>query len=513
MTRCRVLLSSLLVLAFALVEPAAATWFYAANGVFQPKSPGENHPKELTQMLVMPHDAVRPLVCVAYNNSLGKGKQGRVETAVTVTRPATVDLFGLPVDAVEQKLTVSGTVSQNAYLQCRVGPDMRAGDIVVFEHDLKGMRRLSGGKDHFAEMVGVVSDAGEPGLWNAPMGFRLPEGNSPNGLLPSRGAGWTHAVNAVFQAEKATQKHPKRLEQTLVVPQGARRPLVCGSYSNRAGNGDRGKVSVAVTIDRGDRGVETLKLSGGVKNNAWIGCKKTDDLAAGDMVTFVFALSRMPKLSKGDLEIDFADMTGIISVTGEPSLRAESPPGPTPPPPNEPAPPPPSSSPPPSGSPAPSPSPSPSTPSGPPPSGGSGVVSAADAQAAYKLLVANRSTQLWRPKNNNPALWIAVGPRTVAIAGNQLNMATAGAGNSIAAAVFDYERKMGSLGAAAGTVSAADRAALQWYAGMNPYGPTSIRRSGNGYFGEYFRTGKGAHHNGPLPSIAAAVAWLRSQGL
>ena len=486
--------------------PAEATWLYAAQSIFQAEGKEENHPDSLTQVLLMPHDAVRPMVCVAYTNSLGKGKQGRVQTLITVTRPPTVDIFGLEVEAKEQQLSISGGVDKNSFLECKVGPDMTAGDLVTFEHQLRGMRRVPGGEGDFAEVAGVVSDAGEPELWTAPTGIRLAEGNSPNGLVPNAGSGWFHAVNSIFQAEKGTRKHPKKLNQSLAVPEDAGGASVCASYSNRARNGDRGKVTAQVSIAHADGATESVKLSGSVRDNSWVGCKKVGALSVGDVLDFRFSFARMPKLSKGEPEIDFADVSAIVSTTGEPSYRDQPAPDPDPPFENVPAP----SSEPPSSEPA-----SPgdgADPSPPPPSGG-GAISAADAQAAYKLLVANSSTQLWRPKNNNPSLWIAVGPRTRAISGNTLDLNTAGVGNSIASAVANYESKMGSLGGATGTVSAADQSALAWYAGMNPSGPTSIRRSPTGYFGEFYRQGLGAQHNGPLESIAAAVSWLRSKGL
>ncbi len=509
-------------LASTLVSPAWSAWFYAAHSNFQPSSGGEVHPRALTQLLVMPREAVRPLICVAYNNSADAGGKGRVFTTVRITRPGGVDLFGLPIDPDVAEIYLSGAVSRNSYLKCDVAPDLKRGDIVEFEHDLRDMPRLEnrGGGIDFAEINGVVSDAGEPTVWNAPFGFRLPEGHSPNGLVAPEKGGWFHSTNSVFQANSDRQKQPRKVIQTMVVPAAAKRPSVCAGYSNMSSNDGKGRLIASVRVDRVDGGSDSVKLRASVRDNFALSCKRLADLAAGDLVRFTFLLKGMPKLGRSGQRIEFADVTGAVSTAGEPKFRRESPPAPEPPPnPNPPPPEPTPSSPPPPGNPSPpppsNPSPSPGSPSPPPaPSGPGGPVSATDSQAAAKLLYANRRTQLWRPKGNNPAKWIVVGPGTRAIAGNRLNMSTAGAGNTVATAVADYERKMGSLGAA-GQLSSGDLAALRWYSGINSSGgPTSIRRdAGGGYHGEFYRPGRGAQHRGPFPSIQAAADWLRANGL
>ncbi len=504
------------VLAIALSSPLQATWFYSANSVFQSKAESESHPEALSQVLVMPTDAVRPLVCVAYGNSLGKGKPGNVETAIRITTPETYDLFGLPVAPVVRELAIAGQVSDNSYLQCKVAPDIFAGDIVEFDHLFVGMPsfRGKGEKSEFAEISGVVSDAGEPTLWNAPNGFRLPEGNSPSGVIPGAKDGWHHATNSVYQAEANGQRHPKKATQTLLIPNAANKPSVCAGYSNMASKGSKGRLVTTVTVSRGDGSVETLRLSSGVRKNATLSCRKTGAVEAGDFVDFSFVFKGMPKLGRYEQTIEFADITGVVTTAGEPDFRDESPPPPPPlPDPTPPQPDPPAPSSPPSG---PSPTnPSPSNPTSPPSGDPGAPLSSADYSAAAKLLLNNTKTQLQRPKGNNPSKWLVVGPGTRAIGGtNQLVLSTAGVGNTIAAAVADFERKMGSLGAG-GALSSGEQSGLRWYSSMSTAGgSTAIRRdSGGGYHGEFYRPTHGVQHHGPLSSLKAALDWLQSRGI
>lgn len=508
---------ALLLVATVLViwgaAPAGATWFYAATSIFQSKAASEDHPETLSQMLVMPNEAVRPLVCVAYSNTLGKGKGGRVDTAVRITTPETTDIFGLPVDPVVREMALSGKVTGNSRLDCKVAPDMFAGDIVEFDHLFVGMPKVKSGDGElvFVEMSGVVSDAGEPTLWNAPNGFRLPEGHSPNGVVPGAKDGWHHAVNSVFQAESNEQKHPKKTAQTMVVPEAAKKPSICAGYSNMAPNKGKGKLITTATVSRADGSVETIKLSSGVRKNAAMSCKKTGAIEPGDFVDFAFTFKGMPKLGRYQQTIEFADVTGVVTTAGEPDHRSASPPGPAPLP--DPNPPPDPSTPSSPSTPSTPSSPTPSSPS-PAPTAPGGPLSSADYSAAAKLLKNNTGTQLWRPKGDNPGKWVAVGPGTRAISGNKLDYNTAGFGSTIASAVADFERKMGSLGSG-GSLSSGEQSALQWYSSMSSAGgATSVRRDGGGgYHGEYFRPSHGVQHHGPLSSMQAALDWLKSRGI
>ncbi|MDH3255641.1 MAG: hypothetical protein OEM62_11660, partial [Acidobacteriota bacterium] len=91
---------------------------------------------------------------------------------------------------------------------------------------------------------------------------------------------------------------------------------------------------------------------------------------------------------------------------------------------------------------------------------------------------------------------------------------TTGYGSTIAAAVADYERKMGKL-AAGGLLTSRQLGAIEWYRRIDAsQGPTSIRRSrSGGYYGEYYRPSRGAIHNGPYATMSQAVDWLKAQGL
>ncbi len=508
-----------ILLSVLIFSPAAkADWLHTTSSVFQAQSQIEKHPAILSQMMVM-RDLIRhPSICIAYNNAFAKRNQGRILSSVQILRPVKGELKEI------RRLSFAGGVKRNSYLNCKRGPRVQARDILLFEHEFKGMPRVRGGE--FAEVMGVVSALGDPQIDNAPMGLSLHKGSSPLGLVPVSKAGWYHANNSIFQAQKDDEKHPKKLIRTMVVPRDAGRPLVCSGYTNNAPQRRRGRIVTRVTITRGEEMIRRLDLYGGVRNNSYLRCKKAGRVLAGDIIEFRFELKNMPRLAKqGPSSIGYADVSGVLSTVGTPAFR--QPPPPPPPPPAPPAPP--SSPPPPSTSPPPPPPtnppadpPPPTQPPPPPPPppndppGGGGGFSQADERATSKLMINHRGVQLWRSKNNSPARWQVVGPRTRAVPGtNRLILSTAGVGNTVAQAVADYERKMGSLGAPGSLLSAADRNALRWYANMNANGgPTSVRRDrGGGYHGEFYRPGKGAQHNGPYGSMAGAINWLRSQGL
>lgn len=512
--RPRNLLAAILFTTMIHGAVAEAGWFHATNSIFQATETIQKHPELLSQVLVAPRDLGKATVCVAYNNTVGQKNEGRVVT--------TVLFFDQSKKEIEQfyKLTFAGGVKKNSYLNCQKGPKVEKGDIVLFEHEFKNMPRVrnnAAGRD-FIEVSGVLSQVGEPEIEHAPDGLMLKTGNSPLGLIPASGGGWFHSSNSVFQADVDDEKQPRKLLQTLVVPEEAKRPKVCATYSNINPRKKQGRFIVDVTVWRDGEIREELRLQGGVRENTILRCKSAKKMEVGDIVDFDFELRNMPKLQKGGGKVGYADLRAVISTTGEPEFR--QPPPPPPPPPAPPAPP---------SDPAP-----PTAPPPPPPptdgggsgggggggsgggGGGGGAISQADERAVSKLLKNTKKSQLWRAKNNSPAKWIAVGPKTVAIDGtNKLNMGTAGAGNTIAAAVADYEKKKGSLGAEGALLSSGEKSMIEWYSSIDASGgPTSVRHDSSGnYWGEYYRPSKGAQHNGPFGSMKAALDWLEKQGL
>lgn len=328
-----------------------------------------------------------------------------------------------------------------------------------------------------------------------------------SGLARYASAGTLLVTDSVFKAAKAEQVHPAESFGAVTVPVRLADALVCVYYTNTTKKSNQGLIRTDVTIiDR--KGEETLiKLNGRVKNNEFLLCKKAPTLRPGDGVTFSTRLLEMPRLRRRSKnENDIAQIAGFVAqnVTLEDLFpEPEPPPEPI----ECPDPPPPAPNPNPNPNPAPNPQPDPGPTNGP--------LTGADQKAASALLSKSTKTQLWRFKGNNPKRWTVIGPRTVRGSGpGGVSPKTTGYGNTIAAAVADYERKRGKL-PAGGALSKRDQQALIWYGKMNASaGPTSIRRdSGGGYHGEYYRPGRGAVHRAGFTSIAAVVDWFKAQGL
>jgi hypothetical protein len=484
---------------------ASADWLHFASSVVTAEEEVQKHPETLTQLFVVTEAATRPNYCAGYHNIAKKKGKGKVAATVTIT-----DFFGV-VDSFK----LAGGVKKNAFLKCKTGRSLLEGDLVTFEYELKKMPSLRLQEDlaGFAEVTSVISTAGKPELGqDAPLGLVPAYGATPPTLIPSDGGSWFHSAKSVFQPDDGAAAHPEELVQTMVIPAETRNPSICVGYSNVADDGGKGKIVTLVAVERAGGETETLEFNGGVKKNEYLKCEKVvSNLAIGDILTFSHELRGMPGLKPSVVGVEFADVNGVVSTSGEPLFREPPPPPPKSIPPPEIDPPEPSSpTPPPS-------SPGPSQPAPAPPPGGSGggSISFADEQAAYKLLKSStKGTQLWRAKGNSPGKWVAVGPKTRVISGNKLDFSTAGAGSTIASAVSDYERKTGSnLGSGFG-LSSTESSLLGWYSGINAAGgPTSVRRDGQGrYHGEYFRPSKGARV-ATFGTLTGALEWLQREGL
>jgi hypothetical protein len=510
MPKLRTLLALAALAGFALVPAASADWLYSAYSVVRAEQEVQKHPKILVQTTTAAKDLEKPYLCVSYFNTVTLGDTGRVV--------ATANLFLAP-DGETISIKFAGGVKNNSFFNCKKGPDMPAGSFVVWNYEFKGMPRLRtiNGPAEIAEVSGIISTAGEPSLGEeAPLGLVPPDAVAPLGLVPGEGGGWFHSTESIFRASKNNQKHPAKLAQDLLVPADAKRPKICVGYENVANQKNKGRVVTTVSIRRSDGSEEeTIKFAGGVKDNEYLKCKKAGSVVEGDEVFFDFRFKGMPRLKMGSDGGDAFEIHGVLTASGDPLFREPPPP---PPPPPAPAPPPePAAAP---TAPAPPPPPPPSDPGGGGGGGGGsgsggGGISVADEHAVHKLLKSStRGTQLWRAKNNTPGKWVAVGPKTKVIIRNQLDYKTAGVGSTIAAAVSDYERKTGSNLGSGQRITSTERSLLEWYSGINSSGgPTSVRRDGKGrYHGEYFRPAKGAVTK-TLTSLAAALDWLRSQGL
>ena len=505
MTRFKSILLAALTFTLVAAPAAHAGWLHFANSVVQAQEEVEKHPEVLAQVIVVRDEIARPHACVAYSNSVSKGGQGRVFTNLLVTFP----------DGSDETLGFITGVKKNVALNCKkLKGEVPPGTTFLFEHEFRNFPRLrnnDAGID-FAEIASMVSTIGEPVLGQeAPLGFVPAKGTVPFGLLPRQGSHWFHSSRSIFQAEEDSRKHPKQLTKTVLIPGERRAASLCAAYSNISDDPREGKVVVVARISKLDGTLQRVKFAGRVTDNEFLRCKKAPSkLEAGEFVDFAFKLKGFSKLKIDGDRIGFANISGVVATAGDPAFREPPPPPPPPEPKPEPEPEPKPTPPPPPTPPGP-----PSNPS-PPGGGGGGGISQADERAVSKLMMNNKGVQLWRSKGDSPAKWQVVGPKTRAVPGtNRLILSTAGVGNTPAAAVADYERKMGSLGPPGGLLSPGDRNLLQWYARINTSGgPTSVRRNGAGaYFGEYYRPGKGARHKGPLKSFGAALTWLKSEGL
>jgi hypothetical protein len=167
---------SLVAILFATVlqgTAAHAGWFHVTNSVFQAQEATEKHPDLLSQVLVAPRDLGKATVCVAYNNTLGQKSVGRVVTNVLFYDQSGTELE--PFD----RMSFAGGVKNNSYLNCKTGPKVDKGDLVVFEHEFKGMPRVRNNADgrDFIEVHGVLSQVGEPEIGAAPNGLALKSGD------------------------------------------------------------------------------------------------------------------------------------------------------------------------------------------------------------------------------------------------------------------------------------------------------------------------------------------------
>jgi len=460
-------------LAAPIAPVAASDSLHIAHSVFQAPKNNQKHPRLLTHTITVNQDMAVPRLCIAYDNTSSRNKGWGVAN-IQIIR----------VDGAEETARLAEQVRKFSFVKCTKPDqldDLVVGDRLVFEYDFENMKRLKrkGERIDRVEVNSVVVADGFP----LPLGT---VGAVPGEEEAGKKGGWFHASNFNFQAAKNNQKHLASFSKMIVMQQDIAAPNVCSLYRNTFKKKGKGKVTTEVSISRADEVVESFKYKSNVKKNQAKKCKVAQDLMAGDIVVYDFLFEGLPRLKKTSKKTDYSETTGVVSENGTAEF-ATIPSGPDP---------------------GPDPGPNP-----PPPSGG---FTTADLAAAAKILYGSRPAQLWRFKNNQPTIWTVIGPATKLGSGpGGIDPSTVGYGNTIAAALADYERKRGKFSAASRALSSADVNALTWYRGINTsQGPTSIRlpRGASTYVGEFYRPGKGVNHQ-TFGSFVAAINYLKSQGL
>ncbi len=139
-------------------------------------------------------------------------------------------------------------------------------------------------------------------------------------------ADWLHFADAIVQATDDVEKHPGKISHVIPVTKAMEAPLACVGYTNSVSQKSRGRLITDVLVVKADGTEETKKLIGGVKKNAYLNCKKLDaDLATGDVVFFDTDLRNFSRLRNDDSRSDFAEISAMLSATGEPELAQDAP--------------------------------------------------------------------------------------------------------------------------------------------------------------------------------------------
>ncbi|MDH3253520.1 MAG: hypothetical protein OEM62_00890 [Acidobacteriota bacterium] len=436
------------------------------------------HPDAYQHALVVPHDSEgRVQICFGYANDGRLGGEGYLRGTATVTR---VDPDSDEVRT--WKIKKRGGIQKNKWLRCVDFGPVHEGDTVVFDYTMRKFPRIRGATIHIRSSIGEDR-------------MRLDELRGPEGTGNlGEPIEFYHRVRSNVSE---SGKHPKTWQQAFVVPATSVAETIhfCFGYGNDFKKANKGSFRARAEISRTDPDTgevtrESLRVKAKLEANKAKRCKDIGRVSLGDSVVVDYTFTGFPRVKSDQT---FQIKTGIgpkpmadREIYGPPPERPGGNPGP------------------PNPNPSPEPAPNPG-----------GNISAADQLAASSLLYKSVRTQLWRFRNNQPKHWTVIGPRTQL--GNGLggvNPNTTGYGDTITAAVKDYERKMGPLPSGSG-LSASDVAALEWYQKINTAsGPTSIRRDGGGTFhGEYYRVGRGSIHRSGFSSITAVVNWFKSQGL
>jgi hypothetical protein len=462
--RSRTILFAALLSVLAIVPAAEARWVHQENSVFRAENASQKHPKNLEQTLVLPRDVDQGQLCVAYGRESDSDKRTRVVTIVDL----------LHADGSSERVKMIAKASNQVALKCKDLENVAAGSTLNFRHTFKKTPRLrSAGSDRDSVVVaGIVSTAGTPGFGDV-LALVPENGAAPRGLGPGSKGGWFHSANSVLHSGQGGSAHPQTLARAIVVPNDTgSQPLVCTGYDRSEKVKGGGSVDTIATIARADGSLEELNLSGDVADDALLKCKSAGKkISEGDIVSFESTYAGMSNLDKGT----FADLISAISTTGTPKFRART------------------------------------DDDGPAPRGGG--ISVADEEAATRIF-SGRKQQLALLRNGSPAKFGVMGAGTRRTPDLKPIASTYGFANTIAGALEDYERKVGSLGGTARRMTASERAALEYYSRIVPSGPSAIRMDAAGKFhADIYRTWLGVRQGGPFNSVVDAVNWIKSIGL
>ncbi|MDH3253518.1 MAG: hypothetical protein OEM62_00880 [Acidobacteriota bacterium] len=469
----RIKTATLSVLLFAgFGTPAVAGTLLISDSVFEAAQKAERHPARIVATLHIPDQLDSPLLCVYYSNTTKKAHKGWVRAHAAVQHQ------NGDADTV---ITLEGRVSENKVSLCEQVPILRSGDFVTVEMSFAKMPRLrsSPNRTGMARALAVIAQdlTVEEFL---PALQPCPDPDPPPQMAT------LITADSVFEATQRVERHPTRILPNLIVPTRLESAEICVNYSNTVRKANKGRIQARAAIQpqNGDAATE-MTFSGAVEANQAILCQQAPTLEPGDLVAFDVSFKGMPRLRNSANRTDRARISAVVSQDLTP---AELDPAHCP-------------------DPSPDPNWIPSN-----------IVSAADQAAVSRLLNATLKTQLWRYKGDKPTKWTVTGPKTRIVFGGvflgNVDPATTGYGNTIAAAVADYEKKMGPLRKGA-PLTPADVKGLEWYSGIDSRpGPTAVRRDINGpFYGEYYRQSTGVVVSSPLRTIAEAIAFLKAEGL
>ena len=407
MIRTRTVLLLVTFLLTGVLAPAAdAGWLHQANSVFQATKAKERQPAKVEQVIVNAYDTGNYSICLFVTHEAKQKNKGRVVTKVRIE-----DEDGNLV----RRWSLTAVMRDGVGMKCKDGEDLPAPVLVCLVHKLKKMPHLRtvNGSPQGVTITGVLSTDGQPAIGDGPLALEPTAGEAPRGYGPGSEGGWFHSANSIYHARKNETDYPTVMYQGIgITRETESKPLVCAGYNSAPGvPGNKGVVDTTVTIRYPKGKEETLQLSGEVQNHVLTNCQKASKrFKDGTIVVFEHHLSRMPELDKGD----YADLVGAVSTTGEPDFREEEeeeeeqqeeqeeedtdPPAP------------------------------------------GRVFSTADEPAITRVLGQARN-QLKRRKNNQPGYWVITTSKTIPD-----NFKTQGFGDTPAAALANYEKKMGSLG-------------------------------------------------------------------
>ena len=466
MSRITHLSTSVALLLVALASTASAGTLLVSDSIVAASNRSEKHPHKKTARLIVPAPLDRAELCLYHFNTTSRGDKGKIRARITIQPrgegPATV-------------FRLRGAIRNNGAVLCQEASALRAGDLVTFDVSFTKMPRLRHSDKHtdVAAMSAAILQDLEPGAFiPGPCPFSVPD------LRPTPGTLLTSHV--IFEAAQQAEKHPTQVLAGRVVPARLDSADICVDYRNNIARRRQGRISARATIQplSGDpEAVWTWTIQGSVENNEFILCQAAPALQPGDFVSFDVSFSGMPGLSRSGGTADRATTSVIVSQDLIPEMIFTC-----------------------------------------PDSIPSETISTADQAAASRLLKATPKTQLWRYTASRPTKWTAIGPKTVVVFGTpngNVLPETTGYGETIAAAVADYEGKMGALSKGP-ALTEADVGCLEFLSALDSRpGPTSLRRDSRGphFFAEFYRRSTGSVVSGPLNSIAEACDFLRANGL